>query len=305
MRTADIDVAVEDVLERLGVDIVAERGEWADCLCPLHEESRPSFSVNLEHGGWVCRHGSNTGNLLQLVAWVKKLTPREAVHWLRGMPKVVYSSDDVLDLLIRHAKKSHADTLVKWLSRYEELDPSVMSEYWFERGFNGTTLHEFGVRYDDEDNSIVVPIRDENANLKSFVKRLVPPLNGRSKYDYPIGSETTLFPLDHFETNKDHAVLVEGPLDALWLHQLGYYEALALCGSGVTRSQEQWIRRNLTSVTLMLDNDNVGKEAVEKAQARLAGLLVRVAKIPPELKDPQEMNWEQVYNACREAEYTV
>lgn len=305
MRTADINVDIWDVLERLDIDVVAERGDWADCICPFHAESRPSFSVNLDHGGWICRHGSNTGNLIQLVAEVKDLSPREAIDWLRNMPMVVYSSDDVLNLLIKETKAVDVEALAEWLSRYEALDPTVMSEYWFERGFNGKTMHEFEVRYDEKDNSIIMPIRDENANLKSFVKRFVPPLQRPNKYDYPIGTLTHLFPLNHFWDNHQRAVLVEGPLDALWLHQLGCHEALALCGSGVTRAQESWIRSNLTNVVLMLDNDEVGKEGVERARAKLKGLSLQVALIPPGLKDPQQMNSEQLLKALLEAEYIV
>lgn len=37
------------------LDTLHRRGEWADARCPLHEDHNPSLSVNLNHGGFICR----------------------------------------------------------------------------------------------------------------------------------------------------------------------------------------------------------------------------------------------------------
>jgi len=46
----------------------ARRGGWAKALCPLpgHEDHFPSFSVNLESGGWRCHACDRTGHLRPL-----------------------------------------------------------------------------------------------------------------------------------------------------------------------------------------------------------------------------------------------
>ncbi|KKL52681.1 hypothetical protein LCGC14_2283050, partial [marine sediment metagenome] len=61
MKIVDSDLNVEAVLGALDIKTVESRGSWHDCLCPLHQENNPSFSVNLENGGWICRHGEETG----------------------------------------------------------------------------------------------------------------------------------------------------------------------------------------------------------------------------------------------------
>ena len=41
------------------------RGEWADSRCPFHEDSTPSLSVSLTHGGFICRGcGASGGDVL-------------------------------------------------------------------------------------------------------------------------------------------------------------------------------------------------------------------------------------------------
>lgn len=30
------------------------RGEWADALCPFHDDKTPSLSINLNHGAFKC-----------------------------------------------------------------------------------------------------------------------------------------------------------------------------------------------------------------------------------------------------------
>jgi len=37
---------------------------WAQARCPFHEDDRPSFTVNLEHGGWCCFCGCGKGDLV-------------------------------------------------------------------------------------------------------------------------------------------------------------------------------------------------------------------------------------------------
>lgn len=50
------------------------RGEWADCRCPLHEDSTPSLSVSLQHGGFICRGcGASGGDVLEFHQRLKHL----------------------------------------------------------------------------------------------------------------------------------------------------------------------------------------------------------------------------------------
>lgn len=41
------------------------KGEWATARCPFHEDSNPSLSVSLTHGGYLCHAcGARGGDVL-------------------------------------------------------------------------------------------------------------------------------------------------------------------------------------------------------------------------------------------------
>lgn len=43
-----------------------QNAEWIKVKCPFHEDRLPSLSINLNHGGFVCRGECKTkGNLIQ------------------------------------------------------------------------------------------------------------------------------------------------------------------------------------------------------------------------------------------------
>ena len=302
-RVADIQVDVDDVLERLGIEILADRGTWGDALCPFHDEGSPSFSVHLDEGAWICNHGGEKGQLLDLVAKIQGCSRKEAALWIRGLAPKQYTTTDVLVRLFQLSKEAGGDmsATIEWSERYDALDPHLMTEYWFDRGFSAETMFCFDVRYDEKENALIWPVRDEAANLRGFVKRMVPPVAGR-RYDYPRGFRRILHPLDHFA--GDRVVLVEGPLDALWLHQHGYAGALAVLGSGLTRQQLAWLRRNTTSVTIAFDNDEAGRTGQEKVAHQLADTLTRVAELPNGAKDMQELGAEELKNVLDNARFT-
>jgi hypothetical protein len=49
----------------LGSAIAREAKDgWVSARCCFHEDTRPSLSVNLKHGGWCCFCGCGRGDLL-------------------------------------------------------------------------------------------------------------------------------------------------------------------------------------------------------------------------------------------------
>lgn len=89
---------------------------------------------------------------------------------------------------------------------------------------------------------------------------------------------------------KRSAILVEGYLDALALHQSGWSHAVATCGTAFTPQQAQSLARYADRVTILFDGDNAGTRAAYKAAevALVRGLDVRIAQLPVGL-DPADM----------------
>jgi len=295
LRLADTDLDVSSVLDALGVEVVSQRGDWADALCPLHSENDPSFSVNLTHGGWVCRPCCARGQLLDLVSRVREISRGDAIQWARGQGSRERSSAELINSLL--PREAPVSVSLAWAERYDELSPTMMTEYWFERGFNESTMRQFDVRFDPDQETLIWPVRDESANTVSFIKRRLPGTRG-AKYLYPSGFNRALFPQDHFDYG-DRALLVEGPLDSMWLHQHGYPSALSTLGSDVTRRQVDWLRGKVGEVTLAFDNDAAGWRATELLVGQLSrhGFGVSVVRLPRNFKDVQELNEAELKEA--------
>lgn len=279
MKISDCEIDPEAVLEALGVEPVRSRGDWSDALCPLHPERHPSFSYHADSGAWVCRHDGSRGDLVALAAALRGCDRREAARWVSDVGRASPETgvDEIVEQLLGGPAPIKNGEVQAWASRYVELPTDRMSEYFFDRGFTTQTMRDFDVRLDEVENCLIWPVRDENMNTLSFIKRRLPGTSG-TKYLYPRGFKQVFFPLDRFAGPA--AILCEGALDAMWLHQLGRAGGLALLGTGITGAQADWLRASVRYIVLALDGDDAGRRATGQLVQRLAGLDVRVARLP-------------------------
>lgn len=198
--------------------------------------------------------------------------------------------------------------------------------HFSKRGYSEQDLAEAGMIsprdsggfYDRFRNRIMIPIRDENGRMAGFGARIVDP-NDIPKFlnspETPIFSKGhLLYGLDRARKPiraADQAVIVEGYLDVIALHQAGYDNVVSPMGTALTEHQLRLLKRFTRRIVLALDPDTAGQKAVLRGldAARQAmdregelgfdarGLLreearlqadLRVASLPDEL-DPDEL----------------
>jgi len=165
---------------------------------------------------------------------------------------------------------------------------------------------------------IMIPIRDENGKMAGFGARIVDP-NDIPKFlnspETPIFSKGhLLYGLDRARKPiraADQAVIVEGYLDVIALHQAGYENVVSPMGTALTEDQLRLLKKFTRKIVLALDPDTAGQKAVlrglEAARSAMdregelgfdaRGLLrnearlqadLRVASMPDDL-DPDEI----------------
>ena len=80
------------------------------------------------------------------------------------------------------------------------------------------------------------------------------------------------------------AILVEGYLDVIALHQAGISSAIACCGTSLSQRHAQLLKRIADDVVTMYDGDDAGRTATDRAAELLlrTGVGVRVVRLPPE-----------------------
>ena len=142
-------------------------------------------------------------------------------------------------------------------SQHDLLDAGLLSE------------REAGGYYDRFRNRIMIPIRDEQGRMAGFGARIVDP-NDVPKFlnspETPIFSKgRLLYGLDRARKpirTADQAVIVEGYLDVIALHQAGYENVVSPMGTALTEDQLRLLKKFTRKIVLALDPDTAGQKAV-------------------------------------------
>ena len=115
----------------------------------------------------------------------------------------------------------------------------------------------------------MIPIRDEQGRMAGFGARIVDP-NDIPKFlnspETPIFSKgRLLYGLDRARKpirTADQAVIVEGYLDVIALHQAGYENVVSPMGTALTEDQMRLLKKFTRRIVLALDPDTAGQKAV-------------------------------------------
>ena len=148
--------------------------------------------------------------------------------------------------------------------------------------------------YDNFRNRVMTPIIDVRGNVIAFGGRVLD--DSKPKYintgDTLVYKKTNeLFALNFAKDSKEDAlILCEGYMDVIAMHQAGFTNAVAGCGTALTTEQVRLISRYAKEVILTYDADEAGQKALQKAMTLFDQTDVKV-RIPSLVggKDPDEI----------------
>jgi DNA primase len=145
-----------------------------------------------------------------------------------------------------------------------------------ERGYSDQELldcgllseREAGGVYDRFRHRIMIPIRDARGRMAGFGARIVDPNDVPKFLNSPqtplFDKGRLLFGLDKARKAiraADQAVIVEGYLDVIALHQAGYANAVSPMGTALSEDQLRLLKRFTRRIVLALDADAAGDQA--------------------------------------------
>ncbi|HYF28916.1 MAG TPA: DNA primase [Candidatus Paceibacterota bacterium] len=154
-----------------------------------------------------------------------------------------------------------------------------------------------GTWYDRFRNRLMFPIRDSAGRTVAFTGRALDP-NDQAKY---LNSPETelykkheiLFGMDKAKDairTRGFAVLVEGQMDLLMLHQIGFQNTVALSGTALSKEHLALMKRYADNLMLALDADRAGLAAAQKSAIAALGAGMRVKAVRMPLgKDPADL----------------
>lgn len=148
--------------------------------------------------------------------------------------------------------------------------------------------------YDNFRNRVMTPIIDVRGNVIAFGGRVLD--DSKPKYintgDTLVYKKTNeLFALNFAKDSKEDAlILCEGYMDVIAMHQAGFTNAVAGCGTALATEQVRLISRYAKEVILTYDADEAGQKALQKAMTLFDQTDVKV-RIPALVggKDPDEI----------------
>jgi len=243
----DFREALTQLAARAGVEVPAfraeapEQKEAHENLRRLLEDARVYYAAQLQQNGSVLGY----------------------LREKRGL------SDATIETFgLGYAAQSYDAALKHFTQRgfrpQEMLDAGLASERQDE-----TQSGAAGALFDRFRHRIMIPIRDELGRMAGFGARIVDPEDVPKFLNSPETAVFTkgrlLYGLDRARKPiraADQAVIVEGYLDVIALHQAGYENVVSPMGTALTEEQLRLLKRFTRKIVLALDPDTAGQKAV-------------------------------------------
>lgn len=296
--------------------------------CPFHNEKTPSFIVSPAKNIAYCFSCHKGGGPLNFLMEIEKIEFREALQILAKETGTELKSDfnrdaerrtDVYEIYKSVAENYHAELFLP-----ENRDKL---EYVYSRGLSDETIAKFKIGYSGNPRElfaklkargipekdlldsgifvgpgrdkfygrIIFPIANYSGNVVAFTGRIIGAgepkyLNSPASKIFDKSSILYGLHLAKSEISKrGSAIVVEGQMDTVSLHQAGVLNAVGISGTALTKEHAGYLKRLTSKIYLCLDSDDAGTKATFASIEALANedFEVRVIRIPSG-KDPDE-----------------
>ena len=177
-----------------------------------------------------------------------------------------------------HEKRHLIDTIIETFGLgYAPQSWDSALKHFKDKGYTEAELLEAGLVSQRESggfidrfrNRLMIPIRDETGKMTGFGARILDP-NDVPKFmnspETPLFSKSRLlYGLDRARKPiraANQAVIVEGYLDVIALHQAGFENVVSPMGTSLTEDQLRLLKKFSRRIVLALDPDAAGQKAV-------------------------------------------
>ena len=250
-------------------------------LCPFHKEKTPSFNVSKQ--GYKCFGCGKSGT--DAVAF---LMEHDSINYIQAL-KII---SDKYNIPFSEKVKAYE----RPIPRLEKLPPATI-DYFDKRGISNDTLLRFGITQINEWMPLAkkeVPticfpfIRDDQLiNIKYRAKD--------KDFKLHKNAELIFYNIDALK-NETTAIIVEGEIDCLSLHEAGIYNVVSVPnGAGTGQLQLKYLDNcwqefeDKDQIILFTDNDTVGLSLRDELARRLGKERCYKVDYPEGCKDANEI----------------
>lgn len=241
-----------DFLMSIGVD-VRRSGQEISARCPVHlartgkADNSPSWSMNSETGLWICYSCGARGTLNSLV---RELTGKDSMDV--SMMLMNNSVEQLHSPKVAPVVEPNIHTYLRY--------PSVPDKYLRTRGLSAEVANEYGIKWDDANQSWIIPIIDSNSRLLGWQEK-----SANYTRNHPMGVKkgNTLFGIERVQ--HPTVIVVESPLDVVrFASVFSGMSCVATFGAQITSKQMNLLCNTASRLIVAMDNDPAGVESAKK-----------------------------------------
>lgn len=293
------------------IDVISDtvtlkkRGANWQGLCPFHSEKSPSFVVSQSKQVFKCFGCGKSGDVVTFVREAENIGFVDALRVLAKrynieMPETEYKPDTrvaALQIVLEHTQEIFSGSLIG----------SKAAAYLASRGLTLETCQKWGLGFGSRvDLSAYDLDAAKAANVRAFYGRVTFPIFSASGRILGFGGRSLGSEMPKYVNSQDSllyskskilyglnfakkainkqgfAILTEGYLDVITLHQSGIENVVSASGTSLTIEHLQLLKKYTSEIVLLFDGDAAGRKATNRA-AEIAieqGFTVRVAKLP-------------------------
>jgi DNA primase len=276
--------------------------------CPFHSDKSPSFAVYSDQDNYYCFGCGMHGDAIEWMKEYRHCSFVEAIKLL-GVEKDFLIHPPTRTL---HLDPAYAPPSKEWQDKAKNIIEQCQKNLWSiigstaldylrnKRGFKDQTIKHFRLGYSTGitfgsiyvPRGIIIPCVVDGRVWYVKIRQPKSEDPDRPKYTLVKGSHpVALYGADSLK-NKDTAIIVEGEFDVMSCWQEAGIEFGCVTFGSATNTPDlaSWgeYLRELTSILISGDNDEAGKEGVDRL-VNLFGPRAQYSPLPGGYKDPNEL----------------
>ena len=289
----NLEKQIEDLFDKYNIEIKSSTGQEFTIYCLFHKNLHtPSFYINYKTGLWQCFNPScgKKGNFRQLY---RQVTGKV---FAQNSRLDIVSLKNELDRVLSYRDKDDDIVLDTVQIDYEDNEQLFYLTPLHERGLSHTTLEKFEVGFSKSKNRIVIPVRNQQYKIVGLIGRAIESLQEpRYLYNKGFKRADVLFNIQNAKAFSE-VIVVEGSVDAMKVHEAGFPNVVATLGAQVSRNQVVLLKKYFDKIIIFSDNDDAGNAMRDAIIDLCRGKEIYTAKISEGLKDPAEMQVQDIIN---------
>jgi len=250
---------MEELLTRLGIEIISSTGSEVKGSCPAHLERtghidhNPSWFINADTGAHICFSCGFKGGLYSLISYVQGIDYEKAREWIGSEEDLILRYDRA----VREKKNEIPEQTVITESMLSAF-VTPPEEALLSRGISVSVAQKYEILWDRLRECWILPVRDAvTGSLCGWQEK---GYKTRHFNNYPKGMKKNIALFGFQQYTGGDMVVVESPLDVARLASVGVTGGVATFGCAISTSQINVIR-GADRVVFAMDNDDAGHKA--------------------------------------------